>query len=645
MDFFEHQDQAKRNSRKLVFLFILAVLGVMASVYLLLAVAVTGLNTQMEDGRQQIDVLSLLTNWKIILLVGGGTMLVVGGASAYRISSLSGGGQVVASSLGGRPIGHNTLDRDERRILNVVEEMAIASGIPVPPVFLLEEPGINAFAAGFSPEDAVIGVTRGCVQTLSRDELQGVIAHEFSHILNGDMRTNVRLIGVIYGIMVIGLIGWQVFRIALYSGGGRRSSNSKDSSPIPLIAIGGGLIVIGMVGTFFGNWIKSSLSRQREFLADASAVQFTRNPDGIGGALMQIGASPVHGILESKSAPEFSHMFFATGFSGVFSAMFASHPPLEKRILRILPRWNGNFPKEHRKHRDSDDSKSSAGSQNDSKRERMAQVATVLAGIEAIGQPTPQHIALAHELISEIPETVKNAARDPYAARAVVYALLLNEDPVARRRQISQLKQHAERGLAELTEIMSRQKSTLDPRHRLPLIEMTLGTLSSLSATQYQNFKTNLDFLAAADDQIDLFEWILLRIIDHHLGTAHRPKPLYRSLDRLQDPCSILLSALAWVGNSDSNEVQKAFDAGAEVINIPGLKLTPQDKMKLENLGTALDTLDRVEMSLKKTLLTACATSIAADQHVTPNEAELMRAICESLGCPMPPLLPGQTLI
>ena len=288
MDFFEHQDLARKNSKKLIILFALAVIGVVLSVYVLLGVAVTGYNVKMAEPNKGIDLIAIFTNWQILLMVGGGTLLFIGGASVYRISSLQGGGEVVASSLGGRPLQQTTTDRDERRVLNVVEEMAIASGIPVPPVFLLEEQGINAFAAGYSPQDAVIGVTRGCVQSLSRDELQGVIAHEFSHVLNGDMRMNIRMIGFLYGIMAIGFIGWQIFRIAIYSRGGRRSD--KDSSPIPLIAIGGGLIAIGAVGIFFGNWIKASFSRQREFLADSSAVQFTRNPQGIAGALKRIGS-------------------------------------------------------------------------------------------------------------------------------------------------------------------------------------------------------------------------------------------------------------------------------------------------------------------------------------------------------------------
>lgn len=621
----------------------MAVIGVIFSVYVLLGVAITGYNVQVADSKKGIDLVALLTNWQILLMVGGGTLLFVGGASAYRISSLQGGGQVVASSLGGRPLQQSTTDRDERRLLNVVEEMAIASGVPVPPVFLLEEQGINAFAAGYSPQDAVIGVTRGCVQSLSRDELQGVIAHEFSHVLNGDMRMNIRLIGIIYGIMAIGFIGWQIFRIAIYSGGGRRSG--KDSNPLPLIAIGGGLIAIGAVGTFFGNWIKASFSRQREFLADASAVQFTRNPDGIAGALMQIGASPAHGEIKNPAAPEFSHMYFATGVTTMLSGIFATHPPLEKRILRIEPRWDGKFPNQRQTRMSPDDTADSRADKTDARKKEVAKAVTILAGVEAIGQPTPSHLALAHQLISEIPDTLKEAARNPYGARAVVYALLLNQESQVRQQQLAQLKQFAERGLAEMTAAVATEVTRLNPQHRLPLVEMTLGALKLLSTTQYNNFMANLDVLVKADNKIELFEWVVVRVVHHHLGPPQRSRPKYHSLEKLSAQCNMLLSCLAWAGHVDPAKVQSAFDAGAEVINIPGLALIPRDRIKLTELGRALDILDSVEMGLKKTLIRACAECIIADKQVTASEAELMRGIAESFGCPMPPLLPGQSLV
>jgi len=229
---------------------------------------------------------------RLILLVGGSTLAVIGLGTAYKISSLRGGGPAVAEQLGGRLLHPNTDDADERRVLNVVSEMSIASGVPCPPVYMMaDETSINAFAAGNSPEDAAIGVTRGCVQKLNRDELQGVMAHEFSHILNGDMRLNLRLMGLIHGILVLGILGTVLLRSGAYgglaAGGGRRDSGRGGAAVI--ILIGGAVMVIGFVGTFFGNLIKASVSRQREYLADASAVQFTRNPQGIGNALRRIG--------------------------------------------------------------------------------------------------------------------------------------------------------------------------------------------------------------------------------------------------------------------------------------------------------------------------------------------------------------------
>ena len=217
--------------------------------------------------------------------------------------------------------------------------MAIASGTPTPPVYMMqEEPGINAFAAGFTPSDAVVGVTRGCVGQLSRDELQGVIGHEFSHILNGDMRLNIRLMGVLFGILVVGLIGSILLRSSLY-GSALQSRSSRGNSTQVLLIIGGVLMLVGFIGTLVGNLIKASVSRQREFLADASAVQFTRNPSGIAGALKKIGGFEAGSEMMNPHAPESSHMFFGRAVSSGFNSLFATHPPLEERIARLDSSW------------------------------------------------------------------------------------------------------------------------------------------------------------------------------------------------------------------------------------------------------------------------------------------------------------------
>ena len=275
-------------------------------------------------------------------MVAIGVLVLVGGGSLYKIAQLRGGGRVVAEQLGGRLLHPDTTDPHERVLLNVVEEIALASGTPTPPVYLLEEEeGINAFAAGFTPDDAVIGVTRGTLHQLQRAELQGVIAHEFSHILNGDMQLNIRLMGVLHGILLIGILGYFVFRSAMFSSMGRRSD--RGNAGIALLALGGGLIVIGSLGTFFGKWIKASVSRQREFLADASAVQFTRDPDGIAGALKRIGGFVSGSAVASPNAPEASHLFFGQALSGGLQSIFATHPPLAERIRRLDPSFDGEF--------------------------------------------------------------------------------------------------------------------------------------------------------------------------------------------------------------------------------------------------------------------------------------------------------------
>ncbi len=639
MDFFEQQDLARRHTRRLVILFGIAIVGIMLSVYVVVAISVVGVNTQTDDQQEQIDPVGVLTDWRVIALVGGGTLLLIAGASTYRISSLSGGGEVVASTLGGKPLSHTTDDPDEQRVLNVVEEMAIASGIPVPPVFLLDEDGINAFAAGYSSQDAVIGVTRGCVNNLTRDELQGVMAHEFSHILNGDMRLNIRLIGFVFGIVVIGFIGWQLLRISLYSGG-RQNKNG-----LPIIVIGGGLMVIGAIGTFFGKWIKASISRQREFLADASAVQFTRNPDGIGGALKRIGGNSEHGKLKNHAASEFSHMYFADGVSGFFGSMFATHPPLEERIRRVEPNWDGKWLGNASKTARAAEQKQDRQTAEDKRRDGMKKIVGVMTGIEAMGQTTPHHVEMAHQLISEIPEEIRHAAHDPYGARAVLYSLVLNNQPDTRQRQLQVLQQHAEAGLGELTRKMADSVHHLDRQYRLPLIDITLGALKHLSPTQSKNFRTNLELLVKADEKTDLFEWILLRIVDHHLHEPKKVHAKYYGYQHLQTQCRQLLSALAWIGQQDPTKAEKAFVAGLNALQIKIVPLMPQSEIDMSEVGRAMDTLNTVATPKKKKLLEACAATIVDDQTVTPNEAEMIRAISESLGCPMPPLLPGQQLV
>ena len=324
-DFFTHQDQARRNTTRLEVLFVLAVLALILSIDLLLAAT---LGYLARDPRTGAVDWSLAFDPGIVVLSALGTLSVVGGGSLFKTAQLRSGGHVVAEELGGRRLHPDTADPTEQKILNVVEEMAIASGTATPPVFLLDsEQGINAFAAGFTPSDAVIGITRGAAERLTRDELQGVVAHEFSHILNGDMRLNIRLMGILHGILIIGMLGYFILRMTASSGRGRRSSRGGGGGAVvAILALGAGLMAVGFFGTLFGNLIKAAVSRQREFLADASAVQFTRQPSGLAGALKKISGLAAGSRIENPNAPEASHMFFGRATGG-FAGLFSTHPP------------------------------------------------------------------------------------------------------------------------------------------------------------------------------------------------------------------------------------------------------------------------------------------------------------------------------
>ena len=339
MDFFERQEQAHRSTKLLVVYFITGVVLLIAVIYLAVVVLFAGIGSRhrhrsYQEGYGKQSELALW-NPQLLFGVAVGTLAVIGIGSAFKTMELSRGGSSVATMLGGRLVNSNSTDPDERKLLNVVEEMALASGVPVPPVYVLEtENGVNAFAAGHSTSDAVVAVTRGCMKLLSRDELQGVIGHEFSHILNGDMRLNLRLTGIIFGIISLAVIG----RILFYTRGGSR--NNRNALPL----LGLVLLFVGWIGVFFGRLIQAAVSRQREFLADASSVQFTRNPGGITGALKKIGGLSYGSKLKNAHAGEAAHMFFGNGMAEPFFGLLATHPPLTERIRAFEPGFNGKFP-------------------------------------------------------------------------------------------------------------------------------------------------------------------------------------------------------------------------------------------------------------------------------------------------------------
>ena len=641
-NFFESQDIARRNTTRLVILFVLATLAIMVSIDLLLGATLGYLGRDPDTGA--ID-WTLAASPQLLGVAVIGTLVVVGGGSLFKVAQLRGGGRVIAEELGGRLLNPDTSVPSEQQLLNVVEEMAIASGTPTPSVYLLDnEQGVNAFAAGFTPSDAVIGVTQGTVERLGRDELQGVIAHEFSHILNGDMRLNIRLIGLLHGILIIGMIGYFLLRMAMFSG--YRHRRSRDGgNQLPFLALGAGLMAVGFFGTFFGNLIKAAVSRQREFLADASAVQFTRHPKGIAGALKKIGGSLTGSTVQNPNAPEASHMFFGRATTGL-SGMFATHPPLPERIRRLEPAWDGTFPEV---------APAPAGTASVS--HATAGVAALAGGeplgapalggfaaaIDDVGQPGEAHIQYAARLVKNLPTPIVSAAHEPYGARAVIYALLLDRQAQPRRAQLALLSAAADPGVYEETRRLAPLIDGLDASVRLPLLDIAMPALRALTPAQYHLFKKNVAELVKADDVIDLFEWSLYRMLLHdleaHYAGVKPGRVRYRSVAGLVAQCEVLLSALAHAGHREAQGAQVAFEAAQRSLELPRARLLPLEHSGMGTLDTALATLEEAAPRVKRQVLQAAADCVTADRHVTVTEAELLRAISASLGCPMPPVL------
>ncbi|USN99400.1 MAG: M48 family metallopeptidase [Phycisphaeraceae bacterium] len=643
MDFFEHQELARKRTGKLIVLFCLAVVGIVAALYLASTVALFFAMRSPEH-----RAIELWNPYALTLAFAIGAVLI-GGGSAYKINELRAGGRVIAEHLGGRLLSHDTADFHGQRLLNVVEEMALASGVPVPPVYLLEdEEAINAFAAGYHPEDAVIGVTRGATTSLNREQLQGVIAHEFSHILSGDMRINLRLIGVLHGILLLGLAGMMIIRSMYFVGpGGRRSSKDQGNALAAILVLAAALAAIGYIGVFFGNWIKAAVSRQREFLADASAVQFTRNPDGIAGALRVLGGTRRKAVLQSPNAPEASHMFFGNALSGGPTSIFATHPPLPERIKRIDPSWDGTFlestePEPRPRHAMSQRPAAVtafAGGQG-----AVVGAVTAAAALEDIGRINNEHVVRAKALIARVPASVREWARDPYSARGVILSMLLDANAETRAVQMQRVAS-ADPVLADQLTQIAPVVRALPPELRLPVLEQALQPVAALSERQTAQFRELVDAFIRADDRVDLFEWILHRLVTRRLevagGNAPRPRVRYYALNQLGDECSTLLSAVARAGNENEADAREAFAAGVGRLGSVPAPYQPGEASGLRRLAQAIDTLNATSPKLKRALIEACATVVMHDRVVTPREAELYRAVAVSLGVPVPPLIAG----
>jgi len=660
MNFFQAQDDARKKTLWLAVLFTAAVLSLILLTNLLVAAVYVWTSNYARP--EQLNLTGLLTSLpaETWLLITVGVLGVVGVASLYKFLMIRGGGRTVAESLGGRLLTYDSTSSPEegnsRRLLNVVEEMAIASGMPVPPVYLIPENSINAFAAGFGPDDAVIGVNQGTVELLNRDELQGVIAHEFSHILNGDVSINLRLIAVLHGILFLGMVGYGILRGV---GHGRRTSSSGNNSALPILGLAVGLLVIGYAGTFFGNLIKAAVSRQREYLADAAAVQFTRNPDGISGALKKIGGHYEGSEIKSPAAGEASHMFFGQVRTLFLNSLTATHPPLDKRIKAIDPRWDGDFPVVVAGVPTSELAEGAsgfAGSPADPDTAAATNTAISAAAIaeinvaadpdqitDAVGSLNDRGLEAARALIDSTDETLKDAAHDPYSARGLIYAILLDENEAQRDRQFSHIQSNAERGVPAHTARLHAHLANMDAPHQLTLVSMAMPALKSLSHPQYKRFISNVIELIKLDRKISLPEWVLHRMLVKelrpHFEGPRRSRPRYGQIDQVAEAAGVLLSTLARFGHDDAAARTAAFKAGAGALELrrASIELDSAEDPNFSRLNEAVRTLSQLKPLAKPKLIKACAATATADGHVSGLEGALLQGIAAALDCPLPP--------
>jgi Zn-dependent protease with chaperone function len=640
MNFFERQRQVKRLSARLVLLFGLAVLGIVATIDLVVLLVFSG--------RPPDQLLAIVLATSVIVVA------VIGLASLVKSLGLrAGGGGRVARSLGAVAVPESPTDPRLRRLQNVVEEVAIASGTPVPELFVLPgEPGINAFAAGWSPADAAVAVTEGALERLNRDELQGVIAHEFSHVVNGDMRLNIKLMGLLFGILVLAIVG----RILLYARGGR-------NNPLPLVGLG--MVVAGFAGVLAGRIIKAAVSRQREYLADAAAVQYTRQTSGLVGALKKIAGGPAGSQLGNPRAEDVSHMLFGSGKG--FSGLFATHPPLLKRIQALEPqtslaelvqlrqRWAaappsglaedqalGLAPDARRRPAPAGPGTGAAGGAAAPGPQTRVPAApeAVAASVGAVGEQAQQR---AGAILGQLPEELLDRVRNTEAVVPLVFGLLLSEHEQVRTSQHAALAARHGSAVADAAWREAGALSTLPPLLRLPVAELAFPALRSRPRPEQDAIMDSVHALIKADGRLSVSEYCLSRLLHEELYEAvhHRPSWGRRrySLPASRGAASTLLATLAAAGHTEPGAAQRAYEAGVARL-LPGQRLPYSPPAAgvtaLEQTWQALDGLNPAD---KELLLQAMVTVIGHDGQMTVAELELLRTICAMLHCPLPPLV------
>ncbi len=616
MDFFAHQEAARRASRRLTVLFAISVACIVAAVS---GVALLAFGSARD-----------VSPFEVVAAAAALTLTVIAIGSMARMAQLRAGGPAIARMLGGREVDPGTRDQNERRLINVVDEMAIASGMAAPRVFVLDgEDGINAFAAGFDTRDAAIAVTKGALLAFDRDELQGVIAHEFSHVFHGDMRLNTRLIGTLAGIVCLVTMGELLLRSM------RHSRGRKNDGAAALAAIGLSLMVIGSLGAFFAGLIKAAVSRQREYLADASAVAYTRNPLGIGRALWRIASGTSR--IEQAGAREASHMFFADGFTHWLGNLGATHPPIRQRIERIVP----GFAAAQQQGRGFD----ALGATQASDGTRATPEGAISGfapsplrvrtedAVDQVGEVSSANVAAARSLLQSLPLDVASAAHDRQRVAALVLALALPHDPAAQSTMLA----GADAATAHDARQLAPQLRPLHAGARLAIAEICAPALGSMDSAARDQLLRLLRAIFLADGALTPFEFALLHVVQRH-AQASPLRTTARAL-HLGSVLSEIETVLSWMAHAGTGDPVAAFARSRMALpGIPPLTLQAKGIASPALAEEAVARLGRLSPQGKRLLLRALAEVAAHDGSIGEEEGELLRALCACWECPMPPL-------
>jgi Zn-dependent protease with chaperone function len=659
--FFEQQHAARQTSRRLIWLFVAAVIAIVVAVNGVLGIAyLYFLTPHGAWARYGLDALPhffvTTTTAVVLLMIGGGTVL--------QILAMREGGEAVARMVGARPVDPSTQDLLERRLLNVVEEMALASGIAAPRAYVLErQDTINAFAAGLHPRDAVITVTHGTLTRLTRDELQGVIGHEFSHILNGDMTLNIRLIGLLQGLLMLALFG----RFLADMDRVRVSNDSRERGNV-LFAVGLAIVVIGSIGVFFGRLIKAGVSRQRESLADASSLQFTRNAEGIGRALRKIGGlgDGTGGQIDHPHAETLSHMFMAPVRLNFASGWLATHPPLEERIRRIYGRPMDFLPAPELAVGSEPDRPSppqtpelaplpftagaipapaasptgapaASGAAADISPVYGLLGAAAGAGVHAaVGRPQEASRPFVEQLLARVESLgLRAALSDTTGAQLLVLGLLMDKEQAIVARQEQMATQAFGPDAATQVEAIRSAAAQMPPGWRLPLVDLAAPTLRKLPPAARDRLLTLAHALIVADGRVTLPEFLLYTVLQARLGSPGAPAPRYASLRDLAAEARLVLSLIAAVRLPQAPA--HAYQAGARSLEGVDGEPVARDALALDQVSAALHRLNALAPLAKPQFIKACVAVAFVDGSTNWKAASCLRTLCAALDCPLPP--------